>query len=405
MIGSIFKKITKGVSGSSELQEFAGKCIAELKKKIDELNTLNIIVMGKTGVGKSTLVNAVFGDELAKVGTGQPVTQNIRKFTAEGIPLAIYDTIGIELNLDTQEKALTQIQDVIEKGKNSNNINQEIHCIWYCVNTTSARFEDFESDLIKKIAKSSNVPIIIVMTQAVQYNKETGKGQKTRDLQKSIEAQNLPVKKVIPVMAQYDIDTETAAYGLSDLVILMENVLPEELKESFIHTEKAYLEPKIKKARAFVATAVASAVAACAIPVPFADSALLVPIQISMIASITVAFGLKMEKATMYVIISSALGTTGATIGGKAIVTGILKAIPGVGSVVGGAIAASTASVITATLDEAYIQLMILITNGEFNIKDISSKKGNQKIAELMKNAGKLNKISDEDIALLEKSE
>ena len=40
---------------------------------------LNVLIVGKTGVGKSTLINAVFGDKVAKTGSGKPVTQEILK--------------------------------------------------------------------------------------------------------------------------------------------------------------------------------------------------------------------------------------------------------------------------------------------------------------------------------------
>src|SRR3954468_10972307 len=35
----------------------------------------NLAVFGKTGVGKSTLVNAIFGEEVARTGIGEPVTK------------------------------------------------------------------------------------------------------------------------------------------------------------------------------------------------------------------------------------------------------------------------------------------------------------------------------------------
>ena len=50
----------------------------------EKLARLNILVAGKSGVGKSTLINSVFGKEVAKTGDGEPVTSRICKNEKEG---------------------------------------------------------------------------------------------------------------------------------------------------------------------------------------------------------------------------------------------------------------------------------------------------------------------------------
>nr|WP_233709675.1 GTPase [Helicobacter salomonis] len=40
----------------------------------DPDSNLNVLVAGGTGVGKSTLINVVFGEEMARTGQGKPVT-------------------------------------------------------------------------------------------------------------------------------------------------------------------------------------------------------------------------------------------------------------------------------------------------------------------------------------------
>lgn len=80
-----------------DIDKVAQEAIDAISEKIKNLNTLNIIVAGKTGVGKSTLINAVFRDKLAETGMGKPVTDHMRKISKKGIPLAIYDTKGFEL--------------------------------------------------------------------------------------------------------------------------------------------------------------------------------------------------------------------------------------------------------------------------------------------------------------------
>ena len=67
-----------------DAEKIAQEAINAIAEKIKNLNTLNIIVAGKTGVGKSTLINSVFKEKLADTGMGKPVTSHMRKITKKG---------------------------------------------------------------------------------------------------------------------------------------------------------------------------------------------------------------------------------------------------------------------------------------------------------------------------------
>ena len=54
----------------------------------------------------------------------------------------------------------------------------------------------------------------------------------------------------------------------------------------------------------------------------------------------------------------AAAPATGATVAGRAIVGGLLKLIPGTGSVIGGAITSTTAAAVTTAFGEAYIRTL-----------------------------------------------
>ena len=66
------------------------------KKK--ELKKMNFMLIGPSGVGKSTLINALLKEDLAKEGSGRVCTTEIKKYQSDEIPfLCLIDSRGAEL--------------------------------------------------------------------------------------------------------------------------------------------------------------------------------------------------------------------------------------------------------------------------------------------------------------------
>ena len=367
-----------------DTDKIAQDAINAIADKIKNLKTLNIIVAGKTGVGKSTLINVVFREKLAETGMGKPVTDHMRKITKKGIPLAIYDTRGFELGREVQTEVKQEVIDTISKGLATQDINKAIHCIWYCVNTASNRVEPEEIEWLKELSKDNQitqVPIIVVLTQSFSKGK-------ANEMRKMLLDENLDVIQVIPVLAEdYEIEGLGIAksYGLDVLIKVMGEALPDELMDTLQNVQIACLEEKKRHAQAAVATAALAAAGEGAAPIPFSDCALLIPTQLGMIVSITVIFGFDVNKSIITALLSSTIGAGGATLLGKTVVSNILKFIPGVGTVAGGAISAGTAGVITAALGSAYIGVMELVFKGDMSINDIGTKKGKETMTALFK--------------------
>ncbi|WP_308653195.1 GTPase [uncultured Anaerococcus sp.] len=368
----------------NDLGKVAQDTIDAINEKIQNLSTLNIIVAGKTGVGKSTLINAVFKDELAETGMGRPVTNHMRKITKKDIPLAIYDTRGFELGKDVQEDVKKEVFDTINKGLATKDINKAIHCIWYCINTASNRIEPEEIEWLRELSRENHVtqvPIIVVLTQSISRKN----AEKMRQM---ILDENLNIIQVIPVLAK-DFEIEDVgivkSFGLEKLIEVMGEALPDELLDTLQHVQIASLSEKKRRASKVVATAALAATGQGAAPIPFADATLLIPTQVGMIASITVIFGFDVNKSVITALLSSTIGSGGATLLGRAVVANILKLLPAAGSIAGGAISAGTAGVITAALGSAYIAFMELVYKGEMNIEDLSSKEGKETIANIFK--------------------
>ncbi|KAJ3317507.1 hypothetical protein HDU76_001155 [Blyttiomyces sp. JEL0837] len=60
---------------------------------------LTVVVAGESGLGKSTLINQVFGFDLAKAGAGKPVTTKARLYSDEYI--RVVDSVGFLRGVDT----------------------------------------------------------------------------------------------------------------------------------------------------------------------------------------------------------------------------------------------------------------------------------------------------------------
>lgn len=367
-----------------DTDKIAQEAINAIADKIKNLKTLNIIVAGKTGVGKSTLINSVFREKLAETGMGKPVTDHMRKISKKGVPLSIYDTRGFELGKEVQAEVKKEVVDTISKGLATQDINKAIHCIWYCINTASNRIEPEEIEWLKELSKDNQitqVPIIVVLTQSFSKKNAAAMRQMLLD-------ENLDVIQVIPVLAEdYEIEDLgiAKAYGLDVLIKVMGEALPDELMDTLQNVQIVALDEKKRHAQAAVATAALAAAGEGAAPIPFSDCALLVPTQLTMIASITVIFGFDVNKSIITALLSSTIGAGGATVLGKTVVSNLLKFIPGVGTVAGGAISAGTAGVITAALGEAYIGIMELVFKGDMSLDDLGTKKGKETMSTFFK--------------------
>lgn len=362
--------------------DVAQKIMDAIQKEYKELKTLNVMILGKTGVGKSTLINNMFNEKMAETGVGKPVTDKIRKIEKPDFPLAIYDTPGLELGGENAiDSLLEEVKQELINGIKSGDVSKAVHCIWYCISTTSHRFEQAEIDFLKKFLDETqdyNVPVIVVLTQA--FSKRDA-----QQLKSEIEKENLNIVNVVPVLAEdFDIDDEytAKAYGLDRLSEIMNSVIPDAVRKTFISVQKANLELKKGKAQAVVAGSMAAAAATGAVPIPFSDAALLVPEQVAMIAGITAVFGISLDKASVMGVISATLGTAGTTALGKT-VANLIKMIPGVGSAVGGALSAATAATLTGALGEAYIALLIQVSKGELSVADLATDKGKQEMTKL----------------------
>lgn len=127
------------------------------------LEPLKLLVIGKTGVGKSAFCNFLFGKSVFESAAGCPVTEGIQQhqFKLNDTDVVIYDTEGIEVN--KVDKIRNNIDEVF--GYSHSKI-ENIHGVFYLINASSARIESFEIELIKQFIDDRNLPVFVVLTHS-----------------------------------------------------------------------------------------------------------------------------------------------------------------------------------------------------------------------------------------------
>ncbi len=330
----------------------------------------NLAIVGGTGVGKSSLVNAVFGRDHAKVGKGLPVTSGVNYY--HDTSLGIWDFEGFEIGSSTSpgETLRAHLHTVSQRSA-----DEQIAVVWYCVLSTADRLTGPDIEMIREL-DAAGLPVMLVLTKvAWSKNPVTGRYRAPADveafrdwLEHPVDAEgrpiHLPVQRVVLTAAQGR-HGKGAGHGLGELVAETLALSPEDEKDAFRIAQRLNLPWKRDMARPVIAAASAAAAAAAAVPIPIADAATLAPIQLTMLGRIATIYDLELHA----MLSASALAQIGAQMAGQALARSFVKLIPVAGSVIN----ATVASAITAATGEAWMRLCEQVHTGKVDLTQVKT--------------------------------
>ena len=138
-----------------------------------KLNHFNILILGRAGIGKTTLINSILQFEgtdkelLTGEGTSKTIGPPIGYVSDSVKGLRLWDSQGIDKEKYNIPKVVEDVKELINQASINNDPDKFIHCIWYCI--SGNRFETSESESISELMSiydDDTLPIIIVYTEA-----------------------------------------------------------------------------------------------------------------------------------------------------------------------------------------------------------------------------------------------
>ena len=198
----------------------------------EKLNHFNILILGRAGIGKTTLINSIlqFEGTPNELITGEGVSKTLgepKGYTSDKIKgLRLWDSQGIDKEKYNIPKVVEDVKKLINEASINNDPDKFIHCIWYCI--SGDRFENSECESISElmgIYDDETLPIIIVYTEA--YSEEITEEvceQVKIILEQKTDKKKIKEINIMPIVAKEkeikmgNITTKIEKFGINSLI-------------------------------------------------------------------------------------------------------------------------------------------------------------------------------------------